>query len=99
MFNGLTHFLVCNDLVGGREDDSAPAFDESVGFCHDFPNFALQFLLSSQKAIPEIIANGAFLQQVLEGRFVFTDTKGTSDVRYCSPDESCFENSFVGWGV
>lgn len=90
-----THLFVCDEFTGCLEDDGAPSLDECICFGDDFHDFCLELLLCLKKTVPQIIANGTFLEEVLECRFVLTEFYDTGNVRHCASDEGSLEKGFV----
>ena len=66
------HFLVCEGFACGLEDEGSPALDERVCLCDDFPDLCLELLFPLQQAVPQVVSDGALLQEVLQRGFVFT---------------------------
>ena len=78
-------------LVSGLEDDTAPSLDVRVGLCGDFKDLSLELLLCGKEAVPEVVADGALLEEVLERGLVLTEADDPGDVGHGAADEGGLE--------
>ena len=81
------HFLVRDHFVCSGEDDLSPALNERVGLRNDFHDLDFELLLSSKEAVPQFVADGAFLKESLERRLVFPDTQDPLHIRHGAAHE------------
>ena len=92
LFHNSPRLFICNHLAGGLEEYLPPSFDERIGLGMHLDDLRLEFLLCSKEAVPEVVADRALLQQVLEGRFVLAYTKNALDVSDRPPHERGFQH-------
>lgn len=89
-----THFLVVHHLGRGLEDHAAPTFNIRVCFRRYLQDLCLHFLLGGEQAVPEIIANRAFLEKILQGGLVLPETDNTSDIGHGTADQGGLQKRF-----
>jgi hypothetical protein len=77
------------------EDDGAPALDKRVCFRDNFHDLCLELFLCLKQTVPQVVADGAFLEEVLECWFVFSEPHDTDNVRHRTPDEGRLEKRLV----
>ena len=66
---------------------------EAVSLIYDLENFSFELLLCGDTAVPKVVANGALLEEELEGLLVFTDANETTDIGDCTTKESSLEEA------
>jgi len=76
-----------------------PSFDERIGLGMHLDDLRLELLLCSKEAVPEVVADRALLQQVLEGRFVLAYAKDALDVCDRPPHQCGFQRGIRSGGV
>ena len=93
------HLFVVDHLRRGLEDELAPALNEGVGLRCGLHDLRLELLLRGEEAVPQVVADGALLQEPLESWLVLTKPDDALHVGHCATHERGFEQIVRGWRV
>ena len=88
--------LSIHHLIRALKDRLTPSVRQSISLTDHISDFFFEFFFRADEALPEVVADGAALEEGLEGGFPRADGEDAADV-FTGTEEEGGANNGVGW--